>query len=213
LPFFLVTKTKKIQIKIMDYNSKRKKMPLPEYGRNIQNMVDYLMTIEDREKRNRAAQTVIDVMGNLNPHLRDVADFKHKLWDHLAIMADFKLDIDYPYTPPSPTLLTETPKRVAYNQNTIKYRHYGINMEEMIEEACKFEEGEQKEVLVKLLADHMKKSYLTWNKNSVEDEKILKDLNILSQGRLNRDGMELTDARGMIPKQKIRKNNQRYKKK
>lgn len=96
----------------MDYNTSRKKLPMPEYGRNIQNMVDHLMTIEDKEKRNRSAQAVIDVMGNLYPYLRDVAEYKHKLWDHIAIMSNFELDIDYPYEPPSPDILTEKPRRV-----------------------------------------------------------------------------------------------------
>ena len=112
----------------MDYNTQRKKLPLPEYGRNIQNMVDYLFTIEDRDKRNKSAQVVIDVMGNLYPYLRDVAEFKHKLWDHLAIMSDFKLDIDYPYNPPTPDILTGKPKRVPYPVNNIKYRHYGFTI-------------------------------------------------------------------------------------
>ena len=182
-------------------------MPLPEYGRNIQNMVDYLLTIEDREERIRAAQTVIDVMGNLNPHLRDIADFKHKLWDHIAIMADFKLDIDYPYDPPSPSLLTEKPRIVPYNQHKhISYKHYGYTMDEMIREASKFEDGEQKEVLIKLLANHMKKSYLVWNKDSVTDSKILKDLTEISRGKLKREDLELTDARNIIGKTKPKKN-------
>jgi len=181
-------------------------MSLPEYGRNIQNMVDYLLTIEDRETRIRAAKTVIDVMGNLNPHLRDVADFKHKLWDHLAIMADFKLDIDYPYTPPSPSLLHGKPQIVPYNQHDIRYKHYGHTMEKMIEEASKFEEGELKEVLIKLLADHMKKSFLVWNKDAVADEKILKDLYELSRRRIKREDIELTDARSFAGKNKNKKN-------
>jgi len=198
----------------MDYNSKRKKMPLPEYGRNIQNMVDYLLTLEDKDERNRAAQTVIDVMGNLNPHLRDIADFKHKLWDHIAIMADFKLDIDYPYNPPSPALLTEKPKRVPYTQHNIKYKHYGFSMEEMIREASKFEDGEQKEVLIGLLANHMKKSYLTWNKDAVADDKIMLDLNELSRGQLYREGLELAESKNIVIKPKIKKpsNNKNYKK-
>jgi hypothetical protein len=198
----------------MDYNSKRKKMPLPEYGRNIQNMVDYLLTIEDKEERNRAAQTVIDVMGNLNPHLRDIADFKHKLWDHIAIMADFKLDIDYPYDPPSPSLLTEKPKIVPYTQHNIKYKHYGFTMEEMIREASTFEDGQQKDVLVELLANHMKKSYLAWNKDAVADDKILKDLYELSKGEIKREGLELSDSKNFVSKPKNKKpsNTRNFKK-
>lgn len=202
----------------MDYNSKRKKMALPEYGRNIQNMVDYLLTIEDKGERNRAAQTVIDVMGNLNPQLRDISDFKHKLWDHIAIMADFKLDIDYPFDPPTPDSLNERPHKVPYNQNTIKYKHYGFLMEQLIREAARFENGQEKEVLTGLLANHMKKSYLTWNKDSVEDLKILNDLYELSKGRIKSEGLELADTKSILgkqpknkpPKKNFKKGNGKY---
>jgi len=186
----------------MDYNSKRKKLPLPEYGRNIQNMVDYLLTIEDREKRNKAAQTVIDVMGNLYPYLRDVPEFKHKLWDHLAIMSDFKLDIDYPYDPPSPEILNEKPNKVLYNQNNIKYKHYGLVMEKMIEKLPDYE-GEEKDILVELLANHMKKSFLVWNKDAVEDNKIFMDLEELSNGKLKIDeDLKLAEIKQLIGKKK-----------
>jgi len=186
----------------MDYNSKRKKLALPEYGRNIQNMVDYLLTIEDRDKRNRSAQTVIDVMGNLYPFLRDVPEFNHKLWDHLAIMADFKLDIDYPYDPPSPDILLEKPNRVPYNQHYIKYKHYGRTMELIIKEAERFE-GEEREIIIEQIANHMKKSYLAWNKDAVEDEKIFGDLEELSDGKLAiKDGMQLADTKTLVGKKK-----------
>lgn len=186
----------------MDYNSKRKKLALPEYGRNIQNMVDYLMTIEDRDKRNKSAQSVIDVMGNLYPYLRDVPEFKHKLWDHLAIMADFKLDIDYPYDPPSPDILTEKPGRVPYNQHFIKYRHYGRTMELIIEEAKNFE-GEEREIIIEQIANQMKKSYLAWNKDAVEDEKILKDLEELSRGELvPNEPLQLSETKTLLSKPK-----------
>lgn len=184
----------------MDYNSKRKKLPLPEYGRNIQNMVNYLLTIEDKEKRNREANTVIDVMGNLYPYLRDVAEFNHKLWDHLAIMADFKLDIDYPYEPPTPDILTEKPNRVPYNQHHITYKHYGLVMENMIDRVADYE-GEEREVLIKLLANHMKKSYLVWNKDAVEDGKIFLDLQELSKNKISIDpDFQLTETKNLIGK-------------
>ena len=191
----------------MDYNSQRKKLPLPEYGRNIQNMVEYLMTIEDRDKRNRHAQTIIDVMGNLYPFLRDVEEFRHKLWDHLAIMTDFKLDIDYPYDLPSPDILSTRPDIVPYNQHWIKYKHYGRTMELMIEKAVEME-GEEREAMIVLLANHMKKSYLAWNKDAVEDVKILSDLAALSKGRLeiNMD-MKLTESKLLISKPKKKKND------
>jgi hypothetical protein len=184
----------------MDYNSKRKKLALPEYGRNIQNMVDYLSTIEDRETRNKQARAVIDVMGNLNPQLRDVAEYKHKLWDHIAIMADFKLDIDYPYEPPSPEILTEKPNRVPYNQHPIRYRHYGRTLELMIKRSVEME-NEEKDIMVELLANFMKKSYLNWNKDAVEDDKILMDLEDMSKGKLNvKRELVLTDTKLILGK-------------
>ncbi|MCD6355355.1 MAG: DUF4290 domain-containing protein [Prolixibacteraceae bacterium] len=189
----------------MDYNSKRKKLSLPEYGRNIQNMVDYLMTIEDKEKRNKAAQSVIDVMGNLYPYLRDVPEFKHKLWDHLAIMSDFKLDIDYPYEPPSPDILTEEPNRIPYTNNRIRYKHYGHVMEKMIAKIAEFE-GEEREILIEQLANHMKKSFLVWNKDAVEDKKIIMDLENLSGGKIKIDKeLQLADIKTLVGKNKKKK--------
>ncbi len=196
----------------VNYNTQRKKLPLPEYGRNIQNMVDYLFTIDDKEKRNRSAQVVIDVMGNLYPYLRDVAEFKHKLWDHLAIMSDFKLDIDYPYNPPTPDILTEKPKIVPYAQNNIRYKHYGFIMESLIKKTAEME-GEEKEILVELLANHMKKSYLAWNKDGVDDDKIFQDLRELSRGKLivSKDDVQLVDTKSITVSTKPKK--KKFKKK
>lgn len=189
----------------MDYNTKRKKLPMPEYGRNIQNMVDHLFTIEDREKRNQSAQAVIDVMGNLYPYLRDVAEYKHKLWDHIAIMSDFKLDIDYPYEPPSPDILTENPHKVPYNQNEIKLKHYGLITQKMIDKAIEMEGNEQR-ILIEQIANQMKKQYLAWNKDSVEDEKIFIDLEELSGHKLKvpRD-IQLADIKIQQPQQQSKK--------
>jgi hypothetical protein len=184
-----------------DYNTSRKKLALPEYGRNVHNMVELLMKFDDREHRNRAAQAIIDVMGSLNPYLRDIPDFKHKLWDHLAIMADFKLDIDYPYNPPSPEILHEKPNKVPYCQRDIRYRHYGHTMELMIKKALEFDEGNEKEILIHQLANHMKKTYLTWNKESVEDEKILDDLKIMSGNRLDCEKVELAEVKNVPTRQ------------
>jgi hypothetical protein len=179
-----------------DYNTSRKKLALPEYGRNVHNMVDMILEMEDRDLRNKAALAIIDVMGSLNPYLRDIPDFKHKLWDHLAIMADFKLDIDYPYSPPSRDILMEKPRKVPYSQREIKFRHYGYTMELMIRKAMEFEDGREKDILVSQLANHMKKSYLTWNRDSVEDEKILEDLSSLSKRLLRTSDVELADVKG-----------------
>ncbi|RLD52753.1 MAG: DUF4290 domain-containing protein [Bacteroidetes bacterium] len=167
-----------------DYNSSRKKLILPEYGRNIQKMVNHIKTIEDREERNKAAQTVIGVMGNLNPHLRDVNDFKHKLWDHLAIIADFDLDIDSPYPWPEPESFQSKPDKVPYHQHRIAKKHYGRSIVLMIEKAVALEAGEEKDDLVKMIAYHMKKSYLTWNREAVSDSEIFTDMKTLSGGVL-----------------------------
>ncbi|MBN1925860.1 MAG: DUF4290 domain-containing protein [Prolixibacteraceae bacterium] len=187
----------------MDYNSNRKKMVMPEYGRNIQNMVDYVVSIEDRDERNRGARSIIDVMGNLNPFLRDVPDFKHKLWDHLAIMSDFKLDIDYPYDPPSPTILTSKPNKIPYSTGNIKYKHYGRVLDMMIKKTADYPEGPEKESLIQMIADHMKKCYLTWNKESVDDEKVMGDFHELSKGKIDvPEDFQLKDMKDLLYKPK-----------
>ncbi len=184
-----------------DYNTRRSKMILPEYGRNIQKMVNHLLTIDDRDERNRAANTVIAVMGNLNPHLRDVNDFKHKLWDHLAIISDFKLDIDSPYDTPTKDMLDSKPRKIPYNQKSIRFKHYGHSIQLMINKASEMEEGEEKQDLVKMIAYHMKKSYLTWNREAVDDANIFEDLKTLSDNRLEIDpGLELPETREILAK-------------
>lgn len=128
----------------MDYNSNRKKLVLPEYGRHIQKMVDYAKAIEDPQERTKSAKSIIAIMGNMFPHLRDVSDFKHKLWDHLAIMANFEIDIEFPYKLPEPSILYRRPGKLPYNTSKIKYRHYGKVVEELIDKAIEMEEGEEK---------------------------------------------------------------------
>ena len=168
----------------MDYNTQRKKLALPEYGRHIQQMVDYIASVEDREERNRLAKSLVAIMGNLNPHLRDINDFKHKLWDHLFIMSDFKLDIDSPYPIPSLEQYNEKPRRVPYPGNPIKFKHYGRIIEMMIEKAVAMEEGPEKDALKQLIANQMKKANITWNKESVSDDDIFRDMQTLSNGML-----------------------------
>ncbi len=185
----------------MEYNSQRSKMNISEYGRNIQKMIEHIMTIDDRDKRNQLARATIQVMGQLNPHLRDINDFKHKLWDHLFIMSNFKLDVDSPYPIPSEEILTRKPERLTYASNHIKFRHYGRHIEQMIEKACEFEEGDEKQALIKMIANHLKKSYLTWNRDSVTDEEIGKHLNMLSNGRLQLDeSIKLSSTQDILSK-------------
>jgi len=195
----------------MDYNTNRKKLVLPEYGRNIHKMVDHICTIEDREERNKAARTIINIMGNLNPHLRDINDFKHKLWDHLALISDFKLEIDYPYEIPEASHFLEKPKLIPYNEYPIRYKHYGKIIELMIKEAIILEDAEKKSALSLMIANHMKRSYLTWNRNVVSDENILNDLKDLSGGALELpNDTKLFEPKDILVSQK-KKNKQRKK--
>ncbi len=187
-------------MKNLKYNTQEKALILPEYGRNIQNMVDYCVAIPDRDERKRCANTIINIMGNMFPHLRDVNDFKHILWDHLAIMSDFNLDIDYPYEVVKKEDLYTHPPRLPYNQGRITYRHYGKNLEGMIRRATEYKSGEEKNQLIKLLANHMKKSFLTWNKEVVDDRKIFKDLDELSRGdiHLEEGSHKLTESKDIL---------------
>ena len=169
----------------MEYNTSLSKLIIPEYGRNVQKMVHSIIDIEDREKRNHQAKSIIEVMGNLNPHLRDVPDFKHKLWDHLFIMSDFHLDVDSPYDRPSKESFEEKPEMLKYSDNNIKFRHYGKILPLIIKRTIDLDEGEYKDFLVFTIANHMKKSYLTWNKANVEDEVILKHLSQMSDDKLS----------------------------
>ncbi|MBK1438918.1 DUF4290 domain-containing protein [Parapedobacter sp. ISTM3] len=167
-----------------DYNSTRPKLILAEYGRNVQNMVDYITTLPTKEERNNHAQVVIDMMGFLNPHLRDVADFKHKLWDHLHIISDFKIDVDSPYPIPERDAIHPKPELLDYPQHRIRYKHYGYTIERMIERAKKIADPEKKKSMTQSIANFMKMAYVTWNKDSVEDETIIADLRELSGGEL-----------------------------
>ena len=196
----------------MKYNTEEKRLALPEYGRNIQNMVDYCITITDREERKRCANTIINVMGNLFPHLRDVNDFKHILWDHLAIMSDFKLDIDYPYEIVKKENLNTRPPRIPYSNSRFHYRHYGKTLELMIQKATTYPDGSEKDQLIKLLATQMKKSFLTWNKETVDDRKIFKDLDELSDGKIILDEEEhkLLESRDLIARTNSNTNKKNY---
>ncbi|MCF6133006.1 DUF4290 domain-containing protein [Flavobacterium wongokense] len=169
----------------LEYNAERPHLIIPEYGRHLQKLIDQATMIEDRETRNKAAKYIIQVMGSLNPHLRDVLDFQHKLWDQIFIMSDFKLDVDSPYPIPTRDVIHLKPERLAYPQKNPKYRFYGNNIKYMIDVANSWEEGEMKSALVKVIANHMKKSYLSWNKDTVTDAVIFEHLYELSDGKLN----------------------------
>ncbi|MCQ2288231.1 MAG: DUF4290 domain-containing protein [Muribaculaceae bacterium] len=170
---------------MLTYNSQLKQLLLPEYGRNVQQMVDHCMEIADREERNRCAFTIVSIMDNMFPENRTEEGYKRKLWDHLAIMSDFKLDIDYPYEVVKQDNLDSKPEMLKYQLEPIKYRHYGKIIERMIDRAAEYPEGEERDALVMLLANHMKKLIFQINKEDVEDGKIFKDLYNYSRGRIN----------------------------
>lgn len=176
----------------MEYNTQRPHLIIPEYGRNVHNMVDYCLSISDREQRNKTAQSIIDVMGNLNPHLRDVPDFKHKLWDHLFILSNFKLDVDSPYPIPTPDTFTEKPDRVPYPEKHRRFRHYGDIVKKMIAYCINLEHGELREGLEISIANQMKKSYMLWNKDTVQDDVIIQELRVLSEGKIDLKDVELS---------------------
>lgn len=198
----------------LEYNSERSKLIIPEYGRHIQKMVEHAVSIEDDKKRNEVASSIIAVMGNLNPHLRDVPDFQHKLWDQLFIISDFKLDVESPFPKPSKEKLQESPEPLAYPQNHPKYRFYGNNIKRMIDEAVKMEDGDLKEGLILTIANHMKKCYLNWNKDSVEDTVIFEHLYELSNGKinLNKKDEDLTEASNLMRGRKRQSSNNKSKK-
>jgi hypothetical protein len=195
--------------KEFDYNSTRNKLLLTEYGRNVQNMVKYIVDLPTKEERNRYANVVIELMGFLNPHLRDVADFKHKLWDHLHIISDYKIDVDSPYPVPSPEAIHIKPEPLGYPNQRIKYKHYGKTIELMIAKAKSIDEPARKQHMVQAIANFMKMAYVQWNKDSVSDESILSDLYELSNGELKlEDNVNLNKVDYRAPVQNTRGNNQ-----
>ncbi len=172
-------------VHFLEYNAERPHLIIPEYGRHLQKLIEQAVRIEDRDERNKMARYIIQVMGGLNPHLRDVPDFQHKLWDQIFIMSNFKLDVDSPYPIPSREVLQLRPDALSYPQNFPKYRFYGNNIKYMIDVANSWEDGELKSALIKVIANHMKKSYLSWNKDTVKDDVIFEHLFELSGGKIN----------------------------
>lgn len=185
----------------MEYNTSQPKLTIPEYGRHIQKMIDYAVTVKDEKERDTVAQAIIQVMGQLNPHLRDVTDFKHKLWDHLFIISNFKLKVASPFPIPTENILTAKPEKVAYPSRNIKYRHYGKTVEALIEKAITMKDGDEKDYLVLSIANLMKRLYLTWNRDSVNDELIIDQLAQLSDNKLKlKEGAVLVDTADVVPK-------------
>lgn len=169
---------------VIQYNTKQPHLIIPEYGRNIQKLIQYACTLKTKEERTNVAHAIIAIMGRLNPQLRDITDFRHKLWDHLFIISDFKLDINCPYPIPSKEILTTKPEKVKYPVHALKFKHYGKSIERLIEKASSMKPGDERNAFIVAIANLMKKSYLLWNRDSVNDTVILQELEILSKGKL-----------------------------
>lgn len=184
----------------LTYNSTRPDLKIPEYGRNIQQMVEHCTSIEDREERNRCARAIIKIMGNLFPQLRDVEDYNHKLWDQMHVMSDFKLDVDSPYPIPTKESFEEKPGRMNYPRHDIKYGHYGRTIERVIDAASKLEDPEERKKAAVSVGNMMKRTYVVWAQTSVKDEVIAGDLKKLSNGILVLENPEkdLDDTREVV---------------
>ena len=193
----------------LEYNTERTKLIIPEYGRHVHQMIDQAVALKDKDERNKMAKAIIGVMGNLNPHLRDVPDFKHKLWAQLFIMSNFELDADSPFEKPSKEVyINAKPNKLEYPQSFPKYRFYGNNIKKMIDIAMSWEEGDLKDTLIANIANHMKKCFLNWNKDTVEDKVIFDHLADLSNGTLKvpESKLPLTDSSEFL-KNKVKTSN------
>ncbi|MDA9041516.1 DUF4290 domain-containing protein [Flavobacteriaceae bacterium] len=193
----------------LEYNTERTKLIIPEYGRHVHQMIDQAVALKDKDERNKMAKAIIGVMGNLNPHLRDVPDFKHKLWAQLFIMSNFELDADSPFEKPSKEVYVNAkPNKLEYPQSFPKYRFYGNNIKKMIDIAMSWEEGDLKDKLIANIANHMKKCFLNWNKDTVEDKIIFDHLADLSNGTLKvpESKLPLTESSEFL-KNRVKTNN------
>ena len=198
----------------LEYNTIREDLIIPEYGRHIQKIIHHASSQKSKEESNKIAKSIISVMGNLQPNLRDVSDFQHKLWDQLFIMSDFKLDVDSPFEKPKKEELLAKPDPLSYPQNFPKYRFYGNNIKIMIDEAVKWDSGDKKDALVYIIANHMKKCFLNWNKDSVEDQVIFDHLYELSNSKIDlRNSKETLLDASVLMRSKKRFSNKKYFKK
>jgi hypothetical protein len=168
----------------MEYNTTRNHLTIKEYGRHIQKMVEYVLTIEDREKRQKNAYALIELMGFLNPHLKNVEDFRHKLWDHLYLISDFKLDVDSPYPIPTKEILRAKPDKLSYPKRHPKYNHLGKNIEIVIDKALHEEDAEKRQGFANAIAYYMKLTYSNWHKELVHDDNIQSELSAITKGEL-----------------------------
>jgi len=190
----------------MEYNTTRDKLIISQYGRNVQKLVRYAMTIEDRKERTDFAKLIVQIMGQLNPGAKETGDFRHKLWDHLYVISEFKLDVDSSYEMPPADVFTAKPEKIKYSDHDIKYKMYGSNVDKIIKAAIEYEDGPEKEALIQALGNQLKKSYLNWNRESVADETIAAHLEDLSGGKLKlMDEHKLTSTGDILARNKPKK--------
>ena len=203
------------KIEEFDYNTNRPEMIISEYGRNVQKMVEHAISVENKDERNIIANAIISVMGQLQPHLRDIADFKHKLWDHLFIISDFKLDVDSPYPLPDKKVLFEKPESMAYPITENRYKHYGKSVKNLIDAAISIEDKDEQKALTGVILNLMKKTYLTFNQRSVEDNQIVTDLKAISKNQLEApEGFKMistNEVLAMTKKKPTHSNNKNHK--
>jgi len=189
----------------LEYNTTREKLVIREYGRNIQKLINFAKTIEDRDERTRFCHFVVQIMGQTNVH-KEGGDVKRKLWDHMHIISNFELDVDSPYPLPSYEELVAKPDPLSYDNKPIEYKQYGKNIERIIDKAIEYEEGEQKQALIKIIANHLKKLYLNWNRESVSDELIASHLHAMSNGKLKiPEGVTLNTTSEILARNKRKK--------
>ena len=185
----------------MEYNTKRESLIIPEYGRHVQKMISHALTLKDKDKQQKCVDSIIKFMGQMNPHLRDIKEFTHKLWDHLHIMSNFELDLDSPYAKPEVEKLKEKPTRMSYPKNKIRFSYYGNTISSMIDVAIQ-KKGVEKEILTGMIANQMKKSYILFNQGSV-DNNIIK----LHLKQLSDDQLKLSDDFEFVRSSSIRQNS------
>ena len=190
----------------MEYNTTRKRLAMPEYGRNVQKMINYAISIEDKERRLKMAHVIVNIMAQMHPKLRDTVDYKQKLWDHLYIVSDWKINVEGPYPEPPKDVLASKPENVVYSEGKIKFRPYGKNIENLIDKAIAHEEGPGKDAFMRSIANHLKKSYLNWNRDSVNDELIFEHFKELSDGNLVIEGeFKLNETSDILARNKKKK--------
>lgn len=194
------------------YNSERKPLIFPEYGRHIQKMVNFAVTIKDDNKRKETAYAIVNIMGRMQPTLRDVDDFKHKLWDHLIIMSNYQINVDSPYPPPKPADTIIAPKPIPYKDTDMRYKQYGRILFKMIDEVENCKTQEEKQALSLIVANHIKKSLHLWNNDNVNDELVIEAMEKLSKGKLTLPSdTELTEMRQNNPNNNNSKRKNRKK--